>query len=394
MTNLLIKLFIKNNSNKNSSYRESYDMMASIVGIVTNTIMALIKLVIGLMLNSVSIMADAMNQAMDSVTNLMLIITGKMSRKPADIEHPFGHAKLEYVATFIIAMLMLLLGYEFVQTSIHAIVNPEPLGFDTWLLVVLILTALFKIWQSKFYKFIGFTIDSAPLVALSKDSFNDVLISLAIIISVIFTHLTNVVIDGYISLVISVIILHAGLTLAKENISKLLGENVPASLAHEILDKVKSYDEVLDVHDLIIHSYGSTKMASIVVDVLDTYSLKEIHLCIDQIERDVEVAFGIDDFLIRITPIPVSDARFMKITDIVESFIKLTDSRLNANDYKIIDHKMGTDVLFELDVPFEYNDLEVDMLVGSLTAKLKAFNSELMPVIEIARNFVLPKIES
>lgn len=389
MTKLLIKWFVKGDDLDPKAKKVKYDGLASTVGIVTNISMAIVKLIVGLMLNSVSIMADAMNLAMDALTNLMVVITGKYARKPADSEHPFGHAKLEYISTFIIAMLMLLLAYEFIQSSIAAIINPEPLGFDVVLMVILLLTAGVKIWQSLFYKHMGKATGSEPFMALSKDSFNDVLISMAIISSVLFTYLTDIVIDGYMSLVISLIILYSGLMLAKETISKLLGESVSAEEAQKVLELVTSYDEVLDAHDLVVHGYGNVKMATLLVDVSDHYSLKDVHIVVDKIERGVEKELGFDDVLIRITPVPIQDERFIAITNTVRSFIEEVDPRLNTNDYKIIDHKMGVDVLFHLDIPFDYDEEKARELVAALTSRIKALNSDYQPIIEVNRNFVM-----
>lgn len=388
MTKLLIKWFIKGEDLDPNVKKRKYDGLASGVGIITNIAMAVVKLVVGLMLNSVSIMADAMNLAMDSLTNLMVIVTGRLARKPADSEHPFGHAKLEYVSTFIIAMLMLLLAYEFIQSSIAAIINPEPLGFDVVLLGILFATAVVKVWQSLFYKHMGHATDSEPFIALSRDSFNDVLISIAIITSVIFTYLTGIVIDGYIGLVISLIILHAGLMLAKDTISKLLGESVNADEAQKILAMVKSYDEVLGAHDLIVHNYGNVRMATIFIDVSDRHSLKEIHIIVDRIEREVEKELAFDEFIIRLTPIPEGDQRFIAITGTVGSFIAATDQRLNANDYKIIEHKMGIDVIFDLDFPFDYCEEKARDVIATLTNRIKALDSDYQPIIQVNRYFV------
>ena len=389
MTKWLIKWFVKGDDVDVRVKKKKYDALASTVGILTNLSMAIVKLVVGLALNSVSIMADAMNLAMDALTNLMVIVTSKYARKPADLEHPFGHAKLEYVSTLIIAMLMLLLAYEFIQSSIAAIIHPEPLGFDLVLMGILLLTALAKIWQSLFYKHMGKASGSEPFMALSKDSFNDVLISVAIISSVLFTYITGIVIDGYIGLTISLIILFSGLTLAKETISKLLGESVSAEEARKVLEMVRSYDEVLDAHDLVVHGYGHMKMATLLVDVSDHYHLKDLHIVIDRIECEVEKELGFDDVLIRITPVPVEDERFIAITKVVQKFIDETDPRLNTNDYKIIDHKMGVDVLFHLDIPFDYDEEKARELVATLTHRIKTLHSDYQPIIEVNRNFFM-----
>ena len=394
MTNILIKLFIKNKDLDENNLEGKYSMLASIIGIITNTVLAIIKLIIGILLNSISIMADATNNMTDSIANLMVIFSEKFAKKPADSEHPFGHAKVEYVSTFIIAVMMMLLGYELIQSSIISIIHPEEIGFDIILISILVISGLVKLWQSGCYKKLGLSANSEPLIALAKDSLNDVYIAIAIVSSIIFTHATGIIIDGYIGVFISLIILYTGFSVAKETISKILGESIDNKTATEIIDIVESHNMILDTHDLVVHRYGSANsMATILVDVLDKHSLQEVHIAIDEIERSVERKLGIK-LLIRVTPILSNEPRFMKIKEIVQQFINEKDIKLNANDFKLIDKEDGIDVIFELDFPYEYDeDARAEMIVN-LSKKIQTLDSTYNPIIDVGRTYILDEKEN
>ena len=303
MTKLLVKLFIGNRDLNEESTRTKYGNLASVVGIITNTILFVVKLVIGLLLNSISIIADAVNNITDSLTNLMVIIGIKFAKKPADNKHPFGHSRIEYITSLIISAFMLFLGYEFITHSIELIINPEEIGFDIVLVGILAASGLVKLWQSGFYKKLGKSVNSEPLKALSKDSRNDVLIAIALVSSVIFTHLTGIIIDGYVGVLVSLIILYSGFSVAKETISKLIGEPIDTEQAKRITDFVMSYDKIISVHDLIVHNYGPGKtMPTMHVDMYDTLSLKEAHAIIHRIEQDAKEKLGME-LLLHIDPV-------------------------------------------------------------------------------------------
>ena len=322
MTGFLIRKFIGAGDLNQDSARVKCGNLASIVGIITNTCLFAAKLVIGMLLNSVSVMADAVNNITDSLANIMVIVGIKIAKKPADYEHPFGHAKVEYISSFIIAGFMLILGFEFIQSSIRSIINPEEIGFDIVLVAILAASGLVKLWQSRFYRRLGKSTSSEPLVALSKDSLNDVIIAVAIVGSVIFTHLTGIIIDGYIGVIISLIILYSGFMVAKDTVTKLIGEPVEYNDAMKIIDMVKSYDKILDTHDLIVHHYGpSANMATLHVEMCETLNLKEVNAIIGNIERDAKVQLGID-LLIRADATPLNDRRLVKIKENYLSMIQ------------------------------------------------------------------------
>ncbi|MCL2286871.1 MAG: cation diffusion facilitator family transporter [Firmicutes bacterium] len=305
MTKLLVKFFIGNLDVNEEATRTKYGNLASGVGMVTNTFLFLVKLVIGLMLNSISIIADAVNNITDSLANLIVIIGIKFAKKPPDRKHPFGHARIEYITSLIIAAFMLFLGYEFITSSIESIINPEEIGFNVVLVGILAASGLLKLWQSLFYRKLGKTVNSGPLKALSKDSLMDVIIAIAIISSVIFTHVTGIIIDGYIGVIVSLIILYSGFMVAKETVSKIIGESIDSEQAEKILDFVRSYEGIISVHDLTVHNYGPGKnVPTLHVEMSDTLSLKDAHAIIDEIENDAKAKLDIE-LLLHIDPIQI-----------------------------------------------------------------------------------------
>ena len=387
MTKFLIKRFVGSGDLNEETARTKCGNLASIVGMVTNTCLFVVKLIIGILLNSVSIMADAVNNITDSLANIMVIVGIRLAKKPADYNHPFGHAKIEYISSFIIAGLMLLLGFEFIQSSISAIINPEEMGFDIVLVIILAASGLVKLWQSGFYHKLGKSTSSEPLIALSKDSLNDVIIAVAIVGSVIFAHITGINIDGYIGVIISLIILYSGFTVARDTITKLIGESVEYKDAIEIINMVKAYDNIIDAHDLVVHNYGpSNNMATVHVDMCDTLSFKEVHDIVSKMERDAKEKRGID-LLIRADARP-HDHNLDKIRMAVELYISNTDERLSADDFRIIEKEGIIDVIFDLELPYDYDDSRQRAVILDITREIKALDERYNPIIEKERGFV------
>ena len=391
MTNLLITLFIGHGSPSEESTRTKYSNLASVVGAITNTLLFLVKLIIGLLLNSISIIADAVNNITDSLANLLVIVGIKLAGKPADYKHPFGHARIEYITSLIIAALMLFLGYEFMRSSISHILNPEEIGFDIVLVSILAASGLLKLWQSGFYKKLGKTIASEPLIALSKDSRNDVIIAIALVSSVIFTHITGIIIDGYIGAFVSLIILYSGFSVARDTASKLIGEAVDYESAAQIVDIVESHDKVLSAHDLVVHNYGPTRsMTTVHVDMCDKLSFKEAHAITDKIALDVKEKLGLE-LLIHIDPVSLDDHRLNELRKSVESYLDAIDKRLNAFDFSIIDNENCVDVLLKVEMPGDYDDSQLDEIFDGLSKKITALDEKYNPIIGKDPSFVMKK---
>ena len=383
MTNFLVKVTVGDKDINESTTRTSYVNLASAVGIFTNTLLFAVKLVIGLMLSSISIIADAANNITDSLTNLMVIIGIRLAKKPADDEHPFGHARIEYIISLIISALILFLGYELIRSSIDQIINPSEIGFDYLLVGILVGSAFIKLWQSFFYSKLGKKISSDPLKALSKDSLNDVLIAVSIIASLIFTYFTGIIVDGFAGLLVSLLIIFSGFSMAKETISKLIGESTRHEQVKEITEIVMSHHEILSVHDLVVHNYGPGKsMPTLHVEMSDELSLKQAHTIIDEIEKKAKDQLGLE-LLIHIDPVSIGWHRTVKVKAELMNFLMDIDERIEMKDFSMTKGDTQTDLRFELDMPAEFDAGKREDVQAKLSEKVKSLNSKYNPKVRI-----------
>lgn len=289
LSELLIHKFIKNYEDiENPKVRDKYGYLGGTMGIITNLLLAAAKFVIGRISNSISLIADAMNNLSDATSSIITIAGFKFASKPADKEHPFGHGRVEYISGLLISFIVLFIGVEFVKSSYERIIHPVKTEFQWIYLAILALSIVIKMWMGKFNKTIAKSINSSALAASSIEAFVDVIICTCIIISLVLSRYTNLVIDGYIGLLVSMFILYSGYVLIKDTLNPLLGEAPDPELAKNIIEKVKEYDHIKGVHELVIHNYGPRKiLASIHAEVPKDISLDEIHKVVDKAEKEI-----------------------------------------------------------------------------------------------------------
>lgn len=388
MTKIINNLFNKDNESLDNDERERYAVKSVIVGIITNIILFGVKLVIGLILNSVAIMVDSFNNLSDCLTNFVSLIGIKLGNKPADSEHPFGHGRLEYFSALVISFSILYLGFEFLRVSIHNILNPEEIGFNLILIGILLFTMVIKVCLYFFYKRIGNKIDSKAIIATAKDSINDVLITAATILSIVFTYLTGTIIDGYIGVIVASMLIYSGFTITRDTVSKLLGESIDPGLAKEISSIAEAYKQILGTHDLIVHNYGPTSsMATIHVELSNKMSIDEAHYIVDKIEREVKSKLGIT-LVIHVDPIPVNDDRVNELKFRVIDYINSVDPKLDAHDFKVIDRNEHTDVIFEIEFPYNYDKDKENIILLSLSSIVKSLDKKYNCIIEPEYRFI------
>ena len=387
MTNLLLKLFAKLNKNTGKSrLREQYGVFASIVGIATNILLFIIKLVIGIIANSISIIADAINNLSDSGASIVTLVCFKISGKPADAEHPYGHARAEYISSLIVSFIIVILGFELIRNSIAKIINPETLVFNTVTILILVISILIKFWQSRFYKKIAQIIDSKALLATSVDSRNDVLATLGVLLGVIITNWTGFNLDGYIGVVIASLILISGIKLVMETINPLLGEAPTKDLVNKITQKILSYDGILGVHDLAVHSYGEGKcFASVHCEVPADKDFMESHDLIDNIERDFLKEDKIH-LVIHLDPVVTNDEKTNRLKDQVEELIKQISPSISMHDFRVVWGVSHSNLIFDVVVPYAYESSEEE-LISLITEKIQQLNKSYYPVITIDRSY-------
>ena len=384
---MLKKLFIKDYKNvDNPQVRNQYGIVAGIFGIVTNLILFLIKLVIGIIANSVTIMADAFNNLSDFGSCIVTIIGFKLASKPADKEHPYGHARYEYVTGIIVSLLMLVMGVIFAKTSIEKIFAPEEikLGIETY--TVLIVAILGKVLQMVVYLDFAKSIKSSTIKATAMDARNDILTTLTVLITMIVMGIFKINIDAYIGLLVSGFIILSSINSLKDTINPLLG-NVPSKeKVEKIKEKILSHKEIIGIHDLRIHSYGEQNdFVTVHAEVPDTMNIVEAHEIADIVEREFKEELNID-LTIHIDPLNVNDEETKKIKEKVENTLKNFDKEISIHDFRVVTAKGHSNVIFDIVIPYgkNYNKYE---LLGVLEEGFKDEYKKYYFIFNIDRPF-------
>ena len=384
---MLKKLFIKDYKNvDNPQVRNQYGIVAGIFGIVTNLILFLIKLVIGIIANSVTIMADAFNNLSDFGSCIVTIIGFKLASKPADKEHPYGHARYEYVTGIIVSLLMLVMGVIFAKTSIEKIFAPEEikLGIETY--TVLIVAILGKVLQMVVYLDFAKSIKSSTIKATAMDARNDILTTLTVLITMIVMGIFKINIDAYMGLLVSGFIILSSINSLKDTINPLLG-NVPSKeKVEKIKEKILSHKEIIGIHDLRIHSYGEQNdFVTVHAEVPDTMNIVEAHEIADIVEREFKEELNID-LTIHIDPLNVNDEETKKIKEKVENTLKNFDKEITIHDFRVVTAKGHSNVIFDIVIPYgkNYNKYE---LLGVLEEGFKDEDKKYYFIFNIDRPF-------
>ncbi len=353
MIQFLLRRFVPNFSNTDSPcVRSAIGNLAGIVGIVCNLLLFLGKLIAGLLVHSVSILADAINNLSDASSSLMTVLGFQLSKRPADEDHPYGHARSEYLSGLAVAFLILFIGLELVKSSVGKILSPEPLDFSMMTLIILIVSILVKLWMALFYRKLGKSIHSTVLMATSSDSRNDVISTIAVLLGCLVEHFTSYHIDGYVGLAVAIFILVSGWDIAKETISPLLGKKADKTLVKNISDLILSHEKVLDIHDLLVHDYGPGQcFASVHVEI----SAKEApfvgHDIIDDIERDALRELQVH-LVIHYDPVVTDDPEADHIQEHIQDIIHTIDPRLSIHDFRVVRGAAKTKLVFDLAVPY------------------------------------------
>lgn len=366
MSNLLFRLFIKNPEDvKNQSVRERYGILGSITGIFSNLLLFAIKFAVGTLSGSISIIADAFNNLSDMGASSVSLISFKLSNKPADNEHPFGHGRIEYVAGLIISFLIILVGVEFVKSAFAKILAPTALEFNYFFVGVLIISMFLKFWMCRFYRKIGKRIDSPAMVASGQDSINDVYATLGTLVSILLSRFFSLNIDGYIALGLAIFIIYSGFSMAKETLDPLLGKAVDKEIAEEIESLILEYDLILGLHDLVIHDYGPGRiLASVHAEVSVDGNFMELHEVIDNAEKKVKDLLNIP-IVIHMDPIANNDEQTNRLKELVIENIKELDQNLSIHDFRIVPGEEKTNLIFDVVVPLDYklSDSDVQKMI-------------------------------
>ena len=357
MTNLLLRLFVKDADNTDSpKVRAAIGTMSGLVGIVCNLLLFAFKLLVGTLTGSVSITADAMNNLSDASGSIVTFIGFRVADKPADEHHPYGHARAEYLSGLGVAALILVIGIELVKTSVKKIFAPTPVEFTAAAAVVLVASIAVKFWMNRFNLGLSKRIDSTALMATAADSRNDCITTGAVLIAAIVEKLTHIPVDGWIGLGVALFILYSGLNLAKDTISPLLGENADPELREKIVDYIVTQPKVLGYHDLMVHDYGpGQRFASLHVEMDCREDPLDCHELIDDMERECLRSHNVH-LVIHYDPVVTDDPVLTALKQKVLCLLQAKDSRLSLHDFRMVPGKRHMNLVFDVALPRDMKD--------------------------------------
>ncbi len=388
MTNFLIKLFVKDKDNvENQEVRGRYAMLSSITGIVVNILLSVFKLIFGIIANSMSIISDALNNVSDAGSSIITMIGFKMSQKKVDKDHPWGHGRMEYVTAFFVDILIILVGFELLQSSIEKIINPEMPAISNATIIILAVAILTKLWLFVFYNKIAKKINSAPIKGNAYDSISDSIATTAVLISALVAKFVNVTIDGYVSLLVSLFILITGIKAIKETIDLLLGQKPDPEFVESIGKFANKYEGIEGIHDIMVHDYGpGRKIVSFHAEVPADADICKAHDVIDQMEQDIFNEFGCIT-TIHMDPIVVDNAEINLMKEVTTNIVKKINDKYSIHDFRMTDGGERVNLIFDLVVPTD-EKVDKDKLVHEIQEKIKEENSKYYAVIKVEHSYV------
>ena len=384
MIKFLIKKFVVNSENVlDKKVRERYGILSGILGIICNLFLFVLKLIIGIIMNSIAIISDAFNNLSDMASSIVTIISSKMSNRLPDKEHPYGHGRIEYISTMIVSFMIILVGIELLKTSIDKIINPEILQFSWALLIILSSSVLVKVWMYSYNKYIGEKIDSSVLKTTSVDSLNDCISTAAVIISVFIGRYIPLPVDGVMGVLVSILIIYAGINVAKEIIGRLIGEPPSKELINQVTEFVMKEDNIVGVHDFMAHDYGpGAIIASLHAEVPDDINIVKIHEIIDDLEKNVFEKFGVM-LVIHMDPISLNCEKTNIIRDMVKNIVNEINAEFSIHDFRMVDGENHINLIFDLVVPIEMKPSERKEVLRILEEKIKAKDKRYNIVVQI-----------
>ena len=355
MTKLLLRLFVKDYKNKDKPrVRSGIGKLSGAVGIGCNLVLFALKLLVGTISGSVSITADAMNNLSDATSAIVTLVGFKLAEKPADDDHPYGHARYEYLSGLAVAAMIIVIGFELAKTSVEKIFQPAAVEFTLPVAVVLLGSILIKLWLSLFNSSLGKYIDSSALLATAADSRNDVLATAAVLAAALIEWLTNWRIDGFMGLGVALFILYSGAMLAKETISPLLGETASPQLRELIVGIVSSEPKVLGYHDLMVHDYGpGQRFASMHVEMDQKEDPLLCHELIDNLERRCLQEHNVH-LVIHYDPVVTGDEEMDRLKAVVEQVLREMDSQISIHDFRMVRGTGHTNLIFDIALPAQW----------------------------------------
>ncbi len=391
MTELLLKLFVKNKDDiNNSDVRLKYGTLGGAVGIVSNLVLCILKITIGLITASISVVADGLNNLSDMGSSVITMIGFKLAGKPADSDHPFGHGRMEYMSAFIVAMLILLVGVELLKSSFNTLVAGTPAPeYSVTTIIILIISIIIKLWMYIFNRKLGKKIDSEAILATAQDSFNDSIATLVILFSVGITMLVKLPfnLDAVMGILVAIFILYSGIMSAKETLNSILGTPPEKELIDSIEETVLSFEEFVGIHDLIVHNYGpGRQFASVHVEVPQNCDIVKCHEQIDLCEKLVGEKLNIS-LVIHMDPIDVDNEAVALAKTNIAKIVKEIDENMSIHDFRMTpSSEKRTNLIFDVVVPASVK-ISQDELYTVISEKARLVNSTYCCVITFDNDF-------
>ena len=385
MTSLLVRLFVRNRDDVSSpTVRRAYGTMVSIVGILANVLLSVLKLIAGALTGAISVTADALNNLSDAGSQVVSLVSFKISAKPADRHHPFGHARMEYVASMIVSFLVLTVGVELLKQSVGKLISPAPTAFSTVSVVILAVSIVVKVWLYLFNRRIAKRLDSSVMRATAADSLSDAAATAAVLASMLIARFTGFETDAYMGIIVSVVILIAGLKILNETKNSILGGAPDPVVVEGICHLCGEYPEVLGIHDMIVHNYGpGNTIASLHVEVDGAADVFVTHDVIDTIEKRLY-----DELFVHATihmdPIVTDDERVNALRETTLAVVRSIDDRLNIHDFRFVEGKTHSNLIFDVSVPFELK-MSDDALKREISSRVSIFEPSYFVVVTVDR---------
>ncbi len=391
MTELLVKLFVKNPEDiRNNSVRASYGNLGSITGIACNLFLCILKIMIGSITGSISITADGLNNLSDMGSSVITMVGFKLSNKPADSDHPFGHGRMEYMSAFIVSVLILLVGFELAKSSVTALITNAPAPtYSIWALVILAVSILVKFWMFLFNRKLGKKIDSESLIATAQDSLNDMIATAVILISAVVSYYFELPfnLDAIMGIGVAVFILISGINTAKVTLNSILGTPPEKQLIEDIKNTILSFSEFVGIHDLIVHNYGpGRQFASVHVEVPQDIDIVKCHEQIDLCEKLINEKLDIQ-LVIHMDPIDINDEAVNHTKAELSRGIKIIDENLTLHDFRMTPEcEQRTNLIFDVVIPSscKLGEKELNKKISEIA---KLINPTFCCVITFDRDF-------
>ena len=380
----LIKLFIKDYNNvENTAVREKYSVLSGVVGILCNIVLFLVKLFSGIVTGSIAIFADAFNNLSDCGSSIISIASAKLSNRSPDREHPFGHGRIEYIASLFVSFLIMYVGVELLKTSADKIIHPKAISLSPVLIFILVCTIFVKIWMYFYNKYMAEKISSLVLEATAKDSLNDSVATSVTLISAFISQFLSFPLDGIMGVLVSLFIMYGGFSLAKDTIGILLGSPADKETVKKIEETIMSEKQILGMHDLIIHDYGPGRvMASVHAEISNKEDITSAHETIDYLETKISNEMGIH-MVIHMDPIKTDCEITNTLSVYIKEELEKYDSDLKFHDLRITDGEKNINVIFDVVVPADYTQEQKNRLCDHIKGKISELNPKFSTVINI-----------